>query len=141
NGPFIPRNAASIAMSVVDTELFGHPANFPSAGTPERKGLFGQADGGTLLFDEIGDCSPDVQARLLRVLDEGEYQRVSESTARRVDVRFIAATNLDERTLRKELFGRFERIVRIPPLRQRREDIPLLIRRWVLRRVEGNADL
>jgi DNA-binding NtrC family response regulator len=66
---------------------------------------------------------------------------VSESIARRVDIRFVGATNLDERTLRKELFGRFERIVRVPPLRQRREDIPLLIRHWVLRRVEGDADL
>jgi DNA-binding NtrC family response regulator len=141
NGPFVSRNAASFTMTVVDSELFGHPANFPSAGTPERKGLFGQADGGTLLFDEIGDCSLEVQARLLRVLDEGEYQRVSESIARRVDVRFLAATNLDERTLRAELFGRFQRIVRIPPIRQRREDIPLLIRHWVLRRVEGDADL
>jgi DNA-binding NtrC family response regulator len=82
-----------------------------------------------------------VQARLLRVLDKGEYQRVSESTARRVDIRFVGATNLDERTLRAELFGRFERIVRVPPLRQRREDIPLLIRHWVRRRVEGDADL
>jgi two-component system nitrogen regulation response regulator GlnG/two-component system response regulator HydG len=141
NGPFVSRNAASFAMSVVDTELFGHPANFPSAGTPERKGLFGQADGGTLFFDEVADCPPEVQARLLRVLDKGEYQRVSESIARRVDIRFVGATNLDERTLRKELFGRFERIVRVPPLRQRREDIPLLIRHWVLRRVEGDADL
>jgi transcriptional regulator with GAF, ATPase, and Fis domain len=69
SGPFVSRNAASFAMSVVDTELFGHPANFPSAGTPERKGLFGQADGGTLFFDEVADCSPEVQARLLRVLD------------------------------------------------------------------------
>ncbi len=141
SGPFVSRNAASFAMSVVDAELFGHPANFPSAGTPERKGLFDQADGGTLFFDEVADCSPEVQARLLRVLDKGEYQRVSESIARRVDIRFVGATNLDERTLRNELFGRFERIVRVPPLRQRREDIPLLIRHWVLRRVEGDADL
>jgi two-component system nitrogen regulation response regulator GlnG/two-component system response regulator HydG len=83
NGPFVSRNAASFAMSVVDTELFGHPANFPSAGTPERKGLFGQADGGTLFFDEVADCPPEVQARLLRVLDKGEYQREACKGSRR----------------------------------------------------------
>jgi DNA-binding NtrC family response regulator len=140
-GPFVARNASSFTMSVVDAELFGHPAHFPSAGTPERKGLFGQADGGTLFFDEVADCPLEVQARLLRVLDEGEYQRVTEAIARRVDIRFVGATNKDLAAFRPDFFARFERIIRIPPLRQRREDIPLLIRHWVLRRVEGDAKL
>ena len=141
NGPWVARNASSFTMTVINAELFGHPANFPSAGTPARKGLFREADGGSLFFDEFADCAPEVQSRLLRVLDEGEIQAVAESVARRVDVRFIAATNRDLEAIRPELFARFELKVRIPPLRQRREDIPLLIRQWALRRVEGNPEL
>jgi DNA-binding NtrC family response regulator len=140
-GPFVARNAATITLSIADTELFGHPAGFPDARSPERMGLFRQADGGTLFFDEVADCHVEVLPRLLRVLDDGEYQRVSEPVTRHADVRFIGATNRDLAVARPEVYARFQLIVRLAPLRARREDIPLLVRNWAFERFEGDEAL
>jgi len=83
-GPFVSRNASAFTSTLIASELFGNPANYPNPGMPARKGLLGTADGGTLFLDEIGDCPLDAQAQLLRVMDQGEYQPVGEAVARRV---------------------------------------------------------
>jgi DNA-binding NtrC family response regulator len=138
---FVSRNAATIPVSVADLELGGNVANYPNKGDPARPGLFGAAEGGTLFFDEVGDCHPEVQSRLLRVLDEGEFPRLGDPGRRRADFRFIGATNRDDSYLRPDLLERFERVVRIRPLRERREDIPLLVRHWLLRRAREDKAL
>jgi len=135
-GPFVSRNASTFPRELIASELFGNRANYPNPGMPALKGLFGEAHGGTLFLDEIGDSLRELQPQLLRVMDEGEYQAVGESTVRRVDVRVIGATNSDESALREELFARFLLKVRVPPLRERREDIPLLIRHFLRQRAE-----
>ena len=126
-GPFVARNAATLPESLVDAELFGNAKGYPNAGMPERKGLVGAADTGTLFLDEIGDLSPSVQPHLLRVLDHGEFQRLGESEPRISDLRLIAATNLAESSLRSDLLARFDFRIRMPPLTERREDIPFLV--------------
>ena len=98
------------------------------------------ADGGTLFLDEIGDCPLDTQTSLMRVLDKGEYERVGEGTSRRVDVRFVGATNRDDSAFKPDFLARFHARVRIPPLRERREDIPLLVRHWLLRRAREDSE-
>jgi transcriptional regulator with AAA-type ATPase domain len=132
-GPFVSRNASAFTSTLIASELFGNPANYPNPGMPARKGLLGTADGGTLFLDEIGDCPLDAQAQLLRVMDQGEYQPVGEAVARRVDVRFVGATNRDESFFRSDFLARFPVRVRLPPLRERREDIALLSRHFPLR--------
>ena len=140
-GAFVRRNASSFTLSLADSELYGNPANYPNPGMPARKGLLGEADHGTLFLDEIGDCPLEVQTRLLRVLDAGEYQAVGEATSRRVDVRVIGATNKDDGAFRPDFRARFRDSVRIPPLRERREDIPLLIRHWLLVQAHESPEL
>jgi DNA-binding NtrC family response regulator len=135
-GLLVSCNASTFTLSLLDSELYGNLANYPNHGMPARKGLFGAADHGTLFLDEVGDCPLEVQAHLLRVLDAGEYRPVGEATPRRVDVRVIGATNRDDSVFRADFRARFGRTVRIPPLRERREDIPLLIRHWLLRRAQ-----
>jgi DNA-binding NtrC family response regulator len=132
NGALVSRNASAFILTLIASELFGNSANYPNPGTPARKGLLGTADGGTFFLDEIGDCPLDVQAQLLRVMDRGEYQAVGEAVARRVDVRFVGATNRDESVFRPDFLARFPVRVRLPPLRERREDIPLLARHFLL---------
>ncbi|MGH7297516.1 MAG: sigma 54-interacting transcriptional regulator [Polyangiaceae bacterium] len=131
-GPFVSRNASTISPTLIASELFGNPAGYPNPGMPARKGLVGTADKGTLFLDEIGDCSLDVQAQLLRVMDDGECQAVGEAVSRQVDVRFVGATNRDESVFRSDFHARFLTRVRLPPLRERREDIPLLARHFLL---------
>ena len=126
-------NASAYTSSLSASELFGNQANYPNPGLPARKGLLGTANGTTFFLDEIGDCPLDVQAQLLRVMDHGEYQPLGEAVARRVDVRFIGATNRDESPFRPDFLARFLTRVRLPPLRERREDIPLLARHFLLR--------
>ncbi len=128
--PLIQVNCAAFAESLLDSELFGHAKGaFTGAGT-DYSGVFEKASGGTLHLDEIGDMSLEIQAKILRVLESGEYKRVGEQRIRHADIRFIASTNIDLDTRVKE--GRFRQdllfrlntaILRIPPLRERLEDV------------------
>jgi DNA-binding NtrC family response regulator len=125
---FVARNAATIPAGLVDAELFGNVKGYPHAGMPERAGLVGEADGGTLFLDEIGELPPSLHANLLRVLDGGEYHRLGGSSARRADLRLIAATNRDPGALKHDLLARLTLRFTMPSLADRREDVPLLIR-------------
>jgi DNA-binding NtrC family response regulator len=129
----IARNAATLPDTLVDAELFGNARNFPNPGMPERPGLIGAADGSSLFIDEIGDLTALVQPHLLRVLDHGEYHRLGESTARRADLRLVAATNRPRATLRADLAARFVNEIGVPDLNARREDLPLLARHLLRR--------
>jgi DNA-binding NtrC family response regulator len=126
-GKFVACNASAITPSLLVAELFGSLENFPNHGMSARPGYVGATDRGTLFLDEIGDLSLDAQANLLRVLESGEYQRVGESTARRADLRIVGATNRDDTGFRCDFLPRLTLRVHLTPLRQRREDIALLI--------------
>jgi len=131
-GPLVSRNAATFPESLVDAELFGNLKGYPNPGMPERKGLVGTADHGSLFLDEFAELAPEAQAKLLRVLDSGEYQTLGESRARRSDFRLIAATNRPEAVLRDDLLARFDLRLRTPPLSERREDVPFLARHFLM---------
>jgi transcriptional regulator with AAA-type ATPase domain len=132
--PFLARSAATFPTGLVDAELFGNLKNYPNAGSPERPGLIGEADGATLFLDEIGELPEELQAHLLRVLDrDGEYQRLGESRTRKADLRIVAATNRPLDSLKHDLLARFSSRIEVPPLTDRREDIPLLIRHLLAR--------
>ena len=131
--PFLSANCVALASELLQSELFGHKKGAFTGAVSDRKGLFESADGGTVLLDEIGDASPQFQSSLLRVLQEGELQRVGETAVRNVDVRVIAATNrdleADVRTgsFRKDLYYRLRVLqVEMPPLRNHIEDVPVL---------------
>jgi transcriptional regulator with AAA-type ATPase domain len=126
--PMISRNAATIPDGIADAELFGNVRNYPNPGMPERPGLVGESDASTLFLDEIGELPEHVQARLLRVLDAGEYQRLGEARARRSSFRLVAATNRPLAALKHDVLARFQTRIEVPPLASRREDIPLLVR-------------
>jgi DNA-binding NtrC family response regulator len=127
-GPFVARNASTFPEALMDAEVFGSAKNYPQSGMPERPGLVGEASGGTLFFDEIGELPATLQAHLLRVLDrDGEYQRLGEATVRRADVRIVGATNRDPAALKHDLLARFPLRVEVPSLNARREDVPLLV--------------
>lgn len=127
-GELVARNAATFPETLLDAELFGNLRGYPNPGMPERKGLIGAADRGSLFLDEFGDLAPEAQARLLRVLDSGEYQRLGESASRRAEFRLIAATNRPDSALRSDLVARFDFRLRLPDLAERLEDLPLLVR-------------
>ena len=138
--PFVPVNCAAITETLLESELFGHARGAFTGATRARRGLFEEADGGTLLVDEVGETAPGFQAKLLRALQEGEIRRVGESTPVQVDVRVIAATNQDlrkaiaEKRFREDLFYRLNVVpLRLPSLRERREDVPLLASHFVQR--------
>jgi DNA-binding NtrC family response regulator len=132
--PLITVNCGALPESVIESELFGHEKGAFTGAHQRRIGRFEQADGGSLFLDEIGELSPVVQVKLLRFLQEGEYQRVGGNQTLQADVRTISATNRDaEEEVRKggfreDLFFRLNVItMKIPPLRERREDIPMLV--------------
>jgi two-component system response regulator HydG len=132
-GPFVAVNCAAIPEPILESELFGHEKGAFTGATGRREGRFAKAIGGTLLLDEIGELSPSVQVKLLRVLQEGEYEPLGGNT-QRADVRIVAATNRDliaevaAGRFREDLFYRLNVIaITAPPLRARREDIPLLV--------------
>ncbi|MEL6345900.1 MAG: sigma 54-interacting transcriptional regulator [Myxococcota bacterium] len=128
NGPLISRNAATLPEGLIDAELFGNIQDYPNSGMPARPGLIGSASGGSLMLDEIGELPTALQAHLLRVLDDGEYQPLGASRSKKADIRLIAATNRAGSALKPDLLARLTLSLQTPPLRERREDIPLLIR-------------
>jgi two-component system nitrogen regulation response regulator GlnG/two-component system response regulator HydG len=126
--PFISRNAATLPPGLVDAELFGNVRGYPNPTMAERAGLIGAADGGTLFLDELGELPHEVQAHLLRVLDEGgEYQRLGEAQTRRSDFRLVGATNRPASALKHDLLQRFRLRVEVPGLELRPSDIPLIL--------------
>jgi DNA-binding NtrC family response regulator len=127
-GAFVARNAATIPETLIDAELFGNAKNYPNPGLPERKGLIGAADAGTLFLDEFAELPPSQQAHLLRVLDDGEYQRLGEAQMRRSRLCLVAATNQPYAALRADVLNRFAFKLELPPLSALRDDIPLLVR-------------
>jgi Nif-specific regulatory protein len=137
-------NCAALPENLLESELFGHERGAFTGAVESRKGRFEQAHGGTLFLDEIGDVSPPFQAKLLRVLQEGEFERVGGSRTIKVDVRIIAATHVDLETavdmgdFREDLYYRLNVMpIFLPPLRERIEDIPE-IARHLLGKISGN---
>jgi DNA-binding NtrC family response regulator len=131
--PFCTVNCAALPDDLIETELFGHARGAFTGAAVERTGVFEEAHGGTLFLDEIGELSPRAQAKVLRVIQEGELRRVGENVSRRIDVRLVAATNRDLRReaeagrFRFDLLYRLDVIrITVPPLRDRRDDIALL---------------
>jgi DNA-binding NtrC family response regulator len=145
--PFVAINCCALPEDLLDSELFGHVKGAFTGATRDAKGLFQQAHGGTLFLDEIGDISLRLQAKLLRVLQEGEIRRVGGSQAESVDVRIVAATNrpleqmIRSGEFRSDLFFRLNVVpIQIPPLRERREDIAPLVNRFVDRLAQRLGD-
>lgn len=131
---FVPVNTGSIPVDLLESQLFGHVKGAFTSAVASKKGLFEVADQGTIFFDEIATISPETQAKLLRVIQEREFMRLGGTEQIKVDVRIVAASNVDLLTLvregrfREDLFHRLNVIhLRIPPLRERREDVPLLV--------------
>ena len=131
--PFVTVNGAAITETLFESEMFGHVRGSFTGAVADRKGLFQQADGGTLFLDEVAEMAPGVQVKLLRALQSGEVRRVGGTESIRVNVRMISATNVDvkkalaEGRLREDLYYRLSVFhIEIPPLRERREDIPVL---------------
>ena len=137
--PLVARNAATVPEGLFDAELFGNARNYPNPGTPARSGLVGEAEGGSLFLDEIGELPDAMQAHLLRVLDAGgEYQRLGEDRRRSSDLRLIAATNRDPDGLKHDFLARLPLRLAVPSLNERPEDVPLLLR--ALARKAGTED-
>jgi energy-coupling factor transporter ATP-binding protein EcfA2 len=141
DAPLVARNAATFPESLIDAELFGNLRDYPNPGMPDRVGLLGEAHGGALFLDEIGELPHALQARLLRVMDGGEYQRLGEARRRSVDLRLLGATNRDPEALKHDLLARFIHRVQVPGLDDRREDVPLLVRHVLRRLAVGSPEL
>lgn len=137
-GAFVAVNTAAIPRDLMESEYFGHERGAFTGASAQHKGRFEQADGGTLFLDEIGDMPADLQTRLLRVLADGEFYRVGGRVPVKVDVRIIAATNLNleqavtDKTFREDLYHRLNVIrMQLPSLRERKEDVPLLLEHFM----------
>jgi len=140
-GPLIARNAATFPDTLIEAELFGCAKGFPNPGMPERLGLIGAAHTGTLFLDEFAELPLAQQTRLLRVLDAGEYQSLGEATLRHADVRVVGATNRALDDLRADVAARFAFLVRMPNLKSRLEDIPLIVRHLLKQVAREDAEL
>ncbi len=142
---FVPIHCAALSENLLESELFGHERGAFTGAIKQRKGRFEVADGGTLFLDEISEISPSIQVKLLRVLQEKQFERVGGSETLSVDIRIIAATNrslqklVDKGEFREDLFYRLKVItVNTPPLRERKDDIPLLVDAFVQRYAQEN---
>ncbi len=140
NKPFVPVNCSAIPETLLESELFGHIKGAFTGAVATHVGLFEEADGGTLFLDEVGELSPAIQVKLLRVLQEREIKPVGGTQSRKIDIRLITATNRDlhemvkEGTFREDLYYRLNVIpIHLPPLKVRTEDIPLLVRHFLTR--------
>ena len=136
--PFVSINCGALTETLLESELFGHERGAFTGAVRDRTGRFKEADGGTIFLDEIGDISPFIQVKLLRVLQEREIERVGESKKHKIDIRIIAATNknlyglVNDGNFREDLYYRLKVFpINIPPLRKRKEDIPLLIDNFI----------
>jgi two-component system NtrC family response regulator len=145
-GPFVVVNCASIPESLIESELFGHRKGAFTGATEERRGKFEIASGGTIFLDEIGELPIGLQPRLLRVLQEGEVDKVGENQPIRVDVRVVASTHQDlearvrEGTFREDLWYRLNVVpLRLPPLRERAEDLPVLVEHFLLKHAKRHG--
>jgi transcriptional regulator with GAF, ATPase, and Fis domain len=139
HNPFIAVNCGAIPEGTIDSDLFGHEKGSFTGAVDSRKGYFETVNGGTIFLDEIGELPLGTQARLLRVLEAGEFIRVGSSKVQKTDVRVIAATNKDLLQLtdrgkfREDLYYRLSTVpIRVPSLRDRKEDIPLLFRKFAV---------
>jgi DNA-binding NtrC family response regulator len=139
HGPYFAVNCGAIPEGTIDSELFGHEKGAFTDAKAEHKGYFEIADGGTLFLDEVGELPLQTQVRLLRVLETGEYLRMGSSQVRKTNVRVVAATNLNMRQaiedgrFREDLYYRLNTVeIRVPALRERKEDIPLLFRKFAV---------
>jgi DNA-binding NtrC family response regulator len=146
NQPFIPVNCGSLSEGLLESELFGHVKGAFTGAVADRKGRFEAANGGTIFLDEIGDVSPGMQVRLLRVLQEMEIERVGDTQVRKLDVRVIAATNrvleqeVGKGNFRADLYYRLNVVyLHIPPLRDRAEDVPHLVEHFVNQYAQRNV--
>jgi len=135
---FVPVNCGAIPENLLESELFGHAKGAFTDAIRAKKGLFEEADGGSIFLDEIGELPPQLQVKLLRVLQDGEIRRVGESKSVQIDVRIIAATvkdlakEVNEGRFRDDLFYRLNVLhINLPPLRERKEDIPILIKHFI----------
>ena len=147
-GPFVAINCAAITDSLLESELFGHTKGAFTGAYEARKGLFVEADGGTLFLDEMGEIPIGLQAKLLRALETSSVRPVGGGVERKVDVRIVAATNRDlalavqEKRFREDLYYRLHVIpIHLPPLRARRDDIPLLVDHFMARFAEQQPEL
>jgi DNA-binding NtrC family response regulator len=148
SSPFVAVQCAAIPATLLESELFGHIKGAFTGAIKDREGKFESADGGTIFLDEIAETSPDMQAKLLRVIQEREVQRVGSNLSFKVDVRIISATNqnlskaVEQKRFREDLFYRLNVIsISLPPLRERREDIPILIKHFLKKFGQPNCQI